>query len=146
MVRRTKLVCSALVCLELARSIELLGGIKTLTGSEPGCWDKDAYSVIMARVDDVRPSQQEPWNYKITLAPIATMSGSFDAGASDSLRLAFVCGTSTTSIEKPPRGGDTIMVVIREDEGVTYIVRDICKFMPDDSALVTIKGLDDPRI
>ena len=94
-----------------------------------------------------------PGRYTATFVPLATITGSFDCGMYPTFPVTFYATGVTTSIEDAPEENATILGVMEfvpkgteapMDTG--FFVSHICHFMPKDSALITIKGLDDPLV
>jgi hypothetical protein len=126
-----------------------------LTGDEPRIWgppeaDGGAIpaarcSVIIARVRDVKEfdGDRSLGTHQATLEPSLTLAGYCDPSAEVVLHVKFYCGTIATSIHAVPPTGAMVLAVMSNKD---YVVSQACKFMPDESALVVIDGLNDARV
>jgi hypothetical protein len=132
-----------------------LGGIGTISGRESDLWTDYHCSVVLARVGDIVELKHELDNgtHRAKLQPLATLAGILDPGASPTLDVRFYSGTNTSSIGRAPAKGDLVIAVVvigrrhgEEKQPSDWVTSDLCTFMPDDSALVAVDGLGDPRI
>jgi hypothetical protein len=124
------------------------GGIISITGVEEGRWDQDGYSVIVATIRNVHrdPAIKYP-DWFATLEPTATLCGNFDASLCPSMKVSFNCdGGMTSSIAAVPAEGAAVMVVLERGENAVDITSAYCMFMPGNSSLVAVNGLDDPKV
>lgn len=141
------------VCLSMFFAGPATAGLGTTTGREWKLWTLGHYGVILAKVVSVEPVPAQPREHRAVLEPLATVAGSFDPSERQARTFrVFISQWGTTITTAPPKGA-IIMAVVRTgvlayDERIPsdWIVPDICKFMPEDKALVVIKGLDDPRV
>jgi hypothetical protein len=130
------------------------GGVGTLTGREPRIWNEGNISVIAATVAEVTKGEGEGHQpYRATLVPLATLAGSFDPSLRPALRVRFYVSSLTSSVENAPPNGATVLAVIEtsaihgdETTASDWVRSDVCRFMPDGSALVVLKDLNDPRL
>jgi hypothetical protein len=129
------------------------GGLGTTTGKEPSRFTKDGYSVIVGIIRDIKEIKGSPSRYQATLVPEAMLAGNFDPSLHPTLLVSFDVGLGGSSIREPPADGATVLTVVvvnmlNGDDTVpsNFIIDDIFTFMPDQSGLVPIKGLDDPRV
>jgi hypothetical protein len=144
----------AVIVLLLALANVATAGLGTTTGKEPGRWTDDQYNVVVGVITNVQRVRGEGYQpYQATISPRATLGGTLDPSLHSSLPVRFYVSELTSSINRPPPEGATVMAVVQflpkeapgqQDAG--FIVSDLCTFMPDRSALVVIKGLDDPRV
>ena len=125
------------------------GGVGVLFGDEEGLWDEDRVSVVLARVTDVSHDGDGDGDHLyldyVTLEPLGTLSGSFDAGTTSSVTARFWFGANS-SLDDKPQVDTTVLVVIRRADDWWAVVSDFCQFMPGRSALVEVDGWDDPRV
>jgi hypothetical protein len=143
--------CSILLLLLWSRSA--LGAQGTITGKEAEGWDTGAFNVVVGTLDEVqRDGPKELNRYSGTFLPSATLGGTFDPSLHPKLPVRFYVGKANSSIEAPPPARAVVIAVIvtgmlhaDEAQPSNWIRSDICTFMPNQSALVVIKGLDDPR-
>jgi len=130
------------------------GGLGTLTGKEARLWTDGHVSVIIATVADVAKGQGEGYQpHNVRLIPKGTLAGTFDSSLHPSLNVRVYVSDLTSSVNVAPRSGTTVLAVIETDalqgeetRPSNWIRSDICTFMPDKSALVIIKSMDDPRV
>ncbi len=122
------------------------GGLLVTTGKEWHQWTEGGYSVIAARVREVRQAPGdagEAGSYFAVLEPLAVFAGSLDPSEHATIRVSMYVGQGGTSIESPPKQGSMVLAVVQWGN---FIVSDICTFMPDQSALAEVTGLGDPRV
>jgi hypothetical protein len=135
-------------------SYNAFGGQGTITGKERGNWDTGYYNVIIAVIRDVQKDHDEnPNRYRALCVPKAALAGSLDPSLYPALPVVFYVGKTVGSIEDLPRDGALVIAVLQlertpdaKDKASAFIFSDICTFMPGESAMVVIKGLDDPRV
>jgi hypothetical protein len=132
-----------------------LAGLGTTTGKERERWTTDRYNVVVASIRGIEKTKDDGAPpYRATISPLATLAGSLDPSAHPDIPVTFYVSDMTSSIRRSvplPKDGATVLAVVQmsKSDGDTvsgFIVSDICTFMPDESALVEIKGLDDPRV
>jgi hypothetical protein len=128
-------------------------GLGTTIGNERGLWTTYRYSVIAATIRDVRPNADPSQPNRATLLPIATFAGTLDPSLNPKLEVRFYVGDRTSSVKGLPPDGATVLVAVivgrhhaDEKEGSDWIDSDLVAFMPNQSALVVIKGIDDPLV
>jgi hypothetical protein len=148
----TTITCLLALCLIPSATRAGLGRIDAGT---TGVFTKDRCSVIVAKVERAWQQQSPAGDRqdKAILRPLATIAGTFDPSIHPSLAVEFYSGGGTTSIRRSPHDGDTVLAVVRvqvlvQDDPVArnIVVSEVCTFMPERSALVVIKGLDDPAV
>ncbi|HEX5243847.1 MAG TPA: hypothetical protein VFW23_11345 [Tepidisphaeraceae bacterium] len=137
----SRIMAGILVVSALLWSDKSNAGLDTQEGNERGLWTKGYYSVIVARVGAIK--EAAPSTERATLEPLCTIAGLLDPSDHRELHVVFYSDGMTSSIRSVPKRGDLILAVIRGDD---FIVSDICRFMPDESSLVVVNGLNDPRI
>jgi len=122
------------------------GGSGTVTGREPGLFTVDRYSVIVARIIEVKPVDQKepnPRQFEAVLEPLALIAGTFDPSESAKIREQFTAGEAATlAIHEMPPKGAVVLVVITGD----YILSSAATFMPGGVPLVVVKGIGDERV
>jgi hypothetical protein len=130
-------------------------GLGTTTGRERKLWTTYRYSVIVAKIRDVREGKGEGYQaHHATLLPVATIAGTLDPSVTPSLDVRFYRSDLTSSIkgELPKDGAIVLAAVIMgrhhadETEPSDWVDSDLVAFMPNRSGLVVIKGLDDPLV
>jgi hypothetical protein len=129
----------------------LSAGIGTTTGGERGLWTEGRYAVIVARVTRVVEMNvhEDRGTHTVTLAPLATLAGSIDPTAAESVSATLYAGDTGTKIRVAPSAGELVMAVVQVSKDAAnrwFIVSDICTFMPNRSALEVIDGLGDRRV
>ena len=118
-------------------------------------WTSGRYSLIVGTITGIKAdkSRDVPGWYTATLTPSATISGSFDCGAYATIPILFNACRFDTSIKEVPKENAAVMGFMEllpkgeewpADSG--FFVASLCEFMPHESSLVTVKGLDDPII
>ena len=117
-------------------------------------WREAMYSVVIGTLTEVKKwdgADHPP--YRATLAPRAAIAGPFDPSLYPTIPVSFDVSWTSSSIHEPPPNGATVMVVLQfmpkgggNPVDSAFIVSDECEFMPGETALVVIKGLDDPRV
>jgi hypothetical protein len=111
---------------------------------------KDQCSVIIAKVDEIKAANEDDATHLLIIEPLATIAGDFDPSIERKLRVRMWVDNATSSVRQAPRPDALVMVVIRggmlKGEPVTYIVSDVCTFMPQRSACVTVTSLEDKVI
>jgi hypothetical protein len=145
---------SILIVVSAMLAVVSLGGQVTTTGKEQELWNQGGYSVLVATIRDIRLfGGDETDLYQANLLPLATLAGKFDASLNPRLPVRFYALSSDTSIKQVPPDGVTVLAVIQvqvrqgdEVEESNWIVSDICSFMPDYSALVTLRDARDPLV
>jgi hypothetical protein len=119
-------------------------GIGVNSGDERGFWTEDHFVVLVARITD-EPKHVDgadsPHYYKMTIEPLATLAGAFDASDHADLQVTLYIGGP--NIREVPPGGATVLAVVKDSN---FIVSDYCMFMPDHSSLVVIDGLGDHKV
>jgi hypothetical protein len=124
----------------------LFAGNAPVDGTEHWLWTDDQYSVIVARVVDIKPTnhREDPATYTATLEPIATLAGQLDPSIHRELHAVLHAGVAAVlTIHAPPsKGAIVLAVMIGEDK----ILSDAATFMPSRIPLVEIDGLDDKRV
>ena len=131
------------------------GGLAEIDAGGEGVFTEYRCSVIVAKVDKlwkVASPDSDIKNHAI-LSPLATLAGTFDPSLHSSLPVEFYSDGVTSSIKDPPKQGATVLAVIRyqvlihgDPDPRNLIVSEVCRFMPGNSALVVIKGMDDTRV
>lgn len=129
-------------------------GQSRITGVEPGVWTDGRYSVVVGCVRDIKPwGGLETDQYQATFLPLLRLAGTLDPSVSAKLRVRFFALSDRTSIKQLPPEGATVLAVVRaqvrrakEPTLSDWIVPDTCTFMPDMSAMVTLRDERDPRI
>ena len=130
-------------------------GIGMITGNERGVWtDIDGrYAVVLGKLTDVEKGRG-PNEWAARFSPLMTLAGVFDPTERTGIPVSFYVEMRTSSVrELPPKGheGSLVIAVLgihdkEQGNTKTFIVSDICTFMPDGSSLVVITGLDDPEL
>jgi hypothetical protein len=130
-------------------------GLGEIDPSGEGVFTEYHCSVIVAKVQKLWRVTAPDGDVKdhAILLPLATIAGTFDASLHPSLPVEFYSDGVTSSIKSPSKQGATVLAVIRyqvlvRNDSVprNLIVSEVCKFMPDRSALVTVDGLNDPVV
>lgn len=129
-------------------------GQGTINGRESEGWDTGYYTLILGVIRDVQKQRTSGEDRCIAvIVPRATLGGIFDPSLHPLLPVEFHFGEPTSSIRQPPKDGAIVLAVIKQvratekgqsDHGIIY--SHICTFMPGESALVVLKGFDDPLI
>jgi len=129
-----------------------LAGLGTTTGREWLQWTQSGYCVVVGRLDDARHHDADvAGKYRATFAPLASFAGTFDPGAFPAIPVIFY-GGKNSSIRDVPAHGSMVLAVMQfrlpegDEKPSGFIVSDICTFMPGESSLVRIDGLNDPRV
>ena len=127
--------------------VPILAGWGNFTGDEEGLWDQDGCSVVVGKIRNMHNgSAKGPAFYTATLQPEALLCGCLDPSLHPSLPVAFMAQALNTSIDQVPADGSTVLAVVSMRDGRVGIVSDSCRFMPGDSSLVSVTGLDDPKV
>jgi len=74
---------------------------------------------------------------------LAILAGYCDPIKEAILNVKFFCGEAYISILAVPKKGALVVAVMN---GKHYVASEFCTFMPEGSALVTVDGLNDPRV
>jgi hypothetical protein len=137
----------------LLTASDALAAQGTITGKERTGWQTGYYNVVVAIIRNVekdKAADAGSSRYRAVLSPKATLGGTLDPSLYPSLPAAFYVGKAVGAIEEAPPDGSLVMVVMQldredaADKPFAFIFSDICKFMPGESAMVLLKGLDDP--
>jgi len=116
------------------------------TGSERGLWDSDGNSVVVGTIKDVKPILVKGLaDHSAILCPLATSCGKFDPSLNSEIPIKFYIG-DTSSIRQIPPNGATVIAVVVQEEGRTNVDSNLFAFMPDESGLVAVSGLGDPKV
>ena len=87
---------------------------------------------------------------RLTLEPIATIAGELDASVTASFEAHVWVDQFTSSIVELPPVGTLVLLVFIGQPGVgpreMCVECSVCNFMPDQSGLVPLTGLADPKI
>lgn len=119
----------------------------TFRGEDEATWQIDGSAVIIAEVREIAPLDEIRYKFEATLVPRAALSGDFDPGLHPELHVTLhASGSAGASAESPPSAGDIVIAVIRPVNGKYVVPIDACSFMPENWAIVTIRGFDDDRI
>jgi hypothetical protein len=129
-------------------------GLGTITGREIKGWREGYYNVVIARIYDVKKDGGiHPDLYLASIKPQATLAGTFDSSLYPVLPVQFYVADTHSSIKKIPAEGALVIVVLKflppddqDEHAAGFIFSDTCTFMPDQAAIVAIRGLDDPRV
>jgi len=131
------------------------GGIGTIRGSEWELWTKDRYCVIVCTVEGIvdQPRGDPGPTHQLNVVPMATLAGQFDPTETRAMSFFLYAGVEGTSIRTVPPVGATIMAVVcpgilvgENEVPSNWVVSDICRFMPQGSAICVVKDLNDPQI
>ena len=122
------------------------GGTATVNGSEPGLFTIDRFSVVVARVIEIKavdPNDRHPTEFEVILEPLALVAGTLDPSENARIREQFTAGNAVNlSIRKPPPKDAIVLAMLKGD----YIVSSAATFMPDGVPLVVINGIGDKRV
>jgi hypothetical protein len=119
-------------------------GIRVNRGDERGFWTEDHFVVLLARIANEAKhvdGADSPHYYKMTIQPLATLAGAFDASEQAGLKVTLYIGGP--NIRDIPPVGATVLAVVKDSN---FIVSDTCMFMPDHSPLAVVDGLGDRRV
>ena len=149
-----KYICVALCVFVLGSASSLLAGGGNLTGQERRSWGDDGYSVILARVKEVKTiSEPDAGTHEVKFEPMATIAGHFDPSESDVIVTRLYAHQFTTSIADVPPVGSYVLAVIAKSliagdpkRPCLFVESMWCKFMPEESGLVVVDGPADKRI
>lgn len=123
-------------------------GLGTFDGRDEAEWTGGKAAVVLALVQETGPSASGV-EHQATFVPRATLAGSFDCSQHPRLRMRFFASeTGGTSIKRAPAEGDLVLVVIGTgagDDGY-QVYSEYCAFMPGGEAMLTVRGIDDPRV
>src|SRR4051794_36944203 len=148
--RRAFVVCLAV----FAASPFTLAGRAPLRADEERIFNGYC-SVILARIIRSREhGDGVTFTHHATLEPHSTLSGTFDCGVHPTLEVDFWVGdVLTSSVAEVPRDGSIVLAVVLTDvdldgDGVkrNFIPSDRCLFMPEEAALVRVRGADDMKV
>jgi hypothetical protein len=129
-------------------------GQGTITGTEFEGWDTGHYILIAGAIKDVQMERVEGEDRcSAILIPRASLAGIFDVSLHPVFPVQFYVGGPTSSIARPPLDDSFVIAVVRYvpaketgESGHGVIYSHVCTFMPGQSALVVVNGLDDPKV
>jgi hypothetical protein len=151
-----KITTFVLCCLAIIVN-NVSAGWMTTNGKEKEDWEGGYYSIIIARIQGIKKTE-EIGVYKAVIIPKATVAGVLDPSVHPTIPVTFEVHLpelpgGITSIRQVPPEGATVLAVLEylpindHDEARVYrITPNICTFMPAQSGMVVIKGLDDPKV
>ena len=130
-----------------AMSKRAVAGQGILSGREWHLWSDAGYSIVIGRIAGIKVDDRTGRCFA-AFSPVATLAGSFDPSAKATLVVEFYVSSTTSSIHHPPAEQSLVMVVYSRDYEIVpdrdgFIVSAICEFMPSQSAMVSLTGLDD---
>jgi hypothetical protein len=143
---RRPAIPTLIVCLIAAAAY---AGVSTYTGTDWTPSQTGRFCIIAARVERVTVGDMgNDKPHVILLRPFATLAGNFDPSLHPTLEVD--CYTApNSSIRKLPGQDSTVLAAVALSDPTDpadkhYVVSAWCTFMPEQSALVEINGLDDP--
>lgn len=143
--------------LSLVAAASTFAGTEVVSGAEPGLWTADRFNLVIGVVRDVKkfkdPQSPSDDRYSATLTLKASLAGQLDPSLVATLDVMFYAEHYGSSIKTVPTEGTVVMALVRlrpsttEDAGPKDLISSaFASFMPGESSLVAIKGLDDPRV
>lgn len=132
--------------------------LTALNGKESEGWDDGSYSIVVAKIRKIKQSDKYG-NYTAVIEPMATLAGILDPSVHPVLPVRFgvdlpTAQSSSSYIRRVPPDGATVLAVVScfTAESVAkakreyWIAGSICTFMPEQSGMIAIRGLDDPKV
>jgi hypothetical protein len=127
-----------------------------ISGDERDLWKE--YNVLVGKIGNIKKSDDQSGRYDALFTPSANIAGNFDCSACLELPVSFFIDAPgaawlTSAITEVPANGSTVMVVLRfvpkgadkpSDSGA--IASHLCEFMPHQSGMVVVNGVDDPAV
>lgn len=122
------------------------GAMDTVNANDEEFWQ--AHSLVYALVTAVTNAGQG--EYRVTIHPVATLTGKFDCGLSRDVVLTMIVGEAS-AIPAPPEAGSKTLMLIRQKDMATAegtqreyrIPSSLMSFMPEKSACVKVSGIED---
>lgn len=122
------------------------GAIETINADDEGIWQD--HSLVYAMVTAVTNVGQG--QYKLTIRPVATLSGKFDCGLSLDVVLTMIVGEVSAIPAPPEAGSKTLMLISQKDLETTEgkqqeyrVPSSLISFMPGKSACIKVSGIED---
>lgn len=135
----------------------LFAALGTINGKEKEGWESGTYSIVVATIHDIKKGEGVGV-YKASINPEATLAGVLDPSVNPTIRVSFYVDPPTTQgvttyVRNIPPAGATVLAVLeylpindQTEERAYRVTPNICTFMPEESGMVIIKGLDDPKV